>query len=705
MNRNQNNIRESNKNHRDTSAVGSAVGGGTRYDAPCRYWRFGTCKMAEHCRFSHTETPDEQSDNNYGGHLRLSHSVDSDLSLTSSNSSLICEDYSQLNEDLQRMRLSRRPFVHVIVLYAGGIGVLTIPPSGNVDGKVSSFAREVCARFAESSIDHLFHCKLDSIHFIRTENLSEIIGHSKSDHLVVIGDRNMKNRTIQVRRRAKLVEMTVEEAICFIWSEVEFQREEDLETQLGTNELYNLIDKYCGVRHYKERVDRLRCDMEELDRLSTTEPWTTDASGHSVMSERAQFKLTQVQRSLIRMHQQLHEATDRLEAEEENEISRRGTEICDSGHNPTSHPIIGICQDIHYKLYEFSAKLLYALENGLVRRRMKDYLNTMVLWNSYQQEYTNGEVEEDFWRCEACTLVNTTVTNICDVCQCPRDTSVVDPGEGGWLEAGRSRRKMKRQQHRQDRTVSIPKALILRASADSAPDRSQHHAISPPQHRERSLSSSSINNRWAHPPAIVPETTRRMRLENPRRAVEIVPKPVGRALSLETINRSGQENSQNSGRSLPVSPSKTLGVSFFSDLWSDSSRSVSYSSLPSTAFEFVPHHLELFSHHDVPQSDSTMATPEVPREAQANLIFEEPEEELEIYEAQRPCLCCGEESFMECTFCVRANLPPAFFLFCRTPSQDVETALSTTPIATSHPKKFREYSATHSTTLPLQRAR
>jgi len=146
--------RDINKGQRESPACVAAVGGGTRYDAPCRYWRFGTCKMADHCRFSHAETPDDPIDT-YNGSLRLSRSMDSDLSMTSSGSS-ISEDFSQLTEDLQRMRLSRRPFVHVIVLYAGGIGVLTVPPSGHVDGKVTAFARDVCARFADSSIDFFF---------------------------------------------------------------------------------------------------------------------------------------------------------------------------------------------------------------------------------------------------------------------------------------------------------------------------------------------------------------------------------------------------------------------------------------------------------------------------------------------------------------------------------------------------------------------
>ena len=48
---------------------------------------------------------------------------------------------------------------------------------------------------------------------IKPEHLSTVIGESKADYVVVIGDRNMRNETVQARRAGKLVEMPVEERI------------------------------------------------------------------------------------------------------------------------------------------------------------------------------------------------------------------------------------------------------------------------------------------------------------------------------------------------------------------------------------------------------------------------------------------------------------------------------------------------------------
>jgi hypothetical protein len=44
---------------------------------------------------------------------------------------------------------------------------------------------------------------------IKTENLAEIITSSRADYLIVIGDKNMKNRSCQAKKRGKLVEMNV----------------------------------------------------------------------------------------------------------------------------------------------------------------------------------------------------------------------------------------------------------------------------------------------------------------------------------------------------------------------------------------------------------------------------------------------------------------------------------------------------------------
>jgi len=44
---------------------------------------------------------------------------------------------------------------------------------------------------------------------IMTEHMAEIIINSHADFLVVIGDRNMKNKSVHSKRKGKLIEMKV----------------------------------------------------------------------------------------------------------------------------------------------------------------------------------------------------------------------------------------------------------------------------------------------------------------------------------------------------------------------------------------------------------------------------------------------------------------------------------------------------------------
>jgi hypothetical protein len=108
-----------------------------------------------------------------------------------------------------RFKFARRPFLHLIVLYGS-------------DPKVVRYSKEVQNSFLDSGIDvylqvkfgerklysSLFITKLQK-EFIRTENLAEIIGNSKGDFLVVLGDKNVKNKSVQARRKGKLVECKV----------------------------------------------------------------------------------------------------------------------------------------------------------------------------------------------------------------------------------------------------------------------------------------------------------------------------------------------------------------------------------------------------------------------------------------------------------------------------------------------------------------
>lgn len=77
------------------------------------------------------------------------------------------------------------------------------------------------------------------------------------------------------------------------------------------------------------------------------------------MCERAIYKLTQIQRSLIRMHQQLTDATEKMEAEMDGEFQRKGMEISDPNHNPTAHPVVGESNFDEISLIQDSCKSRY----------------------------------------------------------------------------------------------------------------------------------------------------------------------------------------------------------------------------------------------------------------------------------------------------------------------------------------------------------
>jgi hypothetical protein len=44
---------------------------------------------------------------------------------------------------------------------------------------------------------------------IRAEHLAELVCNSNADFLIVVGDRNVKNKTCHAKRKGKLVEMQV----------------------------------------------------------------------------------------------------------------------------------------------------------------------------------------------------------------------------------------------------------------------------------------------------------------------------------------------------------------------------------------------------------------------------------------------------------------------------------------------------------------
>lgn len=99
-------------------------------------------------------------------------------------------------DSVSQFLLSKRPLLHIIVLFAG-------------DPRVRKYAEEVQELFLDNGIHVFTQTETVQHQYIKPENLLEIITASMASYLIVIGDRNMKNKTCQSKKHGKLVETTV----------------------------------------------------------------------------------------------------------------------------------------------------------------------------------------------------------------------------------------------------------------------------------------------------------------------------------------------------------------------------------------------------------------------------------------------------------------------------------------------------------------
>ena len=123
------------------------------------------------------------------------------------------EMYSHKSE---RRRMTRRPFLHMVVLFGS-------------DPRVINYAKSIMQQFLEAGIDTWLQSTIYTTNSsrrlidIKPEHLVSVITSSHADHLAVIGDRNMKNNTCQGRHDGKLVELTIEDQIRKVlvdWSKI-----------------------------------------------------------------------------------------------------------------------------------------------------------------------------------------------------------------------------------------------------------------------------------------------------------------------------------------------------------------------------------------------------------------------------------------------------------------------------------------------------
>jgi hypothetical protein len=151
---------------------------------------------------------------------------------------------------ISQLLLSRRPLLHLVVLFAA-------------DLRVRKYAEETESEFVENGIHCYMQTETENREFIKPDNLLDIITQSTSDYLVVIGDRNMKNKTCHAKKSGKLVEISVDERIESILSDWEHQSNKvdilKLKTEQITKlQILEIVQLLTGIKHISERFQRLK---------------------------------------------------------------------------------------------------------------------------------------------------------------------------------------------------------------------------------------------------------------------------------------------------------------------------------------------------------------------------------------------------------------------------------------------------------------
>ncbi|EFA75252.1 hypothetical protein PPL_11327 [Heterostelium album PN500] len=369
----------------------------------------------------------------------------------------------------------RRPFLQLVVLYAS-------------DARVLRFAKEVQNQFLEGGIDVFLKTEENS-QSIKTENLAEIITNSKADCLVVLGDRNLKNKSCQAKRRGKLVEMEIEEVITSIWSEWNQllpKEEEDLTYE----QVFNLLEKHCKLRHVKDRLTKLRNNISEFKdiKLPQRNARNSDTANHSFLDEKIASKLTTAQKSVIRFHQQVVEAIQYIE---EMPFVTQSDKLSSSRGSSVGPDVLAQNEQKPVISESNREKLLFQLNKILPKiEGMADTLSEYgaPLSDAYFDEYNSnvtakanesnnsanggsggaGGDPDEFvdlkpgqWRCNLCTFINDNVPN-CSMCETPY-TAPNGNNDNEWSVPGKKSKKLSIQTSYQKDSSSedLPASQVL----------------------------------------------------------------------------------------------------------------------------------------------------------------------------------------------------------------------------------------------------
>ena len=163
----------------------------------------------------------QRNNNKYVNNGNAKHNTNGNFSFQNSNNGQHQANNSTDNKGFNNLPsefspgegLPRRPFLHIVVLFAS-------------DPRVMAYAENVAKKFLDAGIDVWLMTELSKqdkdasyilgnrpARWIKPEHLVSIITSSKSDSLIVLGDRNMKNETCQERKSGKLVEVSLNDSI------------------------------------------------------------------------------------------------------------------------------------------------------------------------------------------------------------------------------------------------------------------------------------------------------------------------------------------------------------------------------------------------------------------------------------------------------------------------------------------------------------
>jgi len=297
---------------------------------------------------------------------------------------------------VQVSKFGRRPFLQLVVLYAS-------------DDRVSKYSDEILEILLSAGIDVVVQnsvqgavaqtptAKVPKAKDIKAEHLAELICTSHADFLIVVGDKNMKNKSCQAKRKGKLLEMMVKDVISLIWKSWPQNPHKTLARIKGltTEQTTSLLFQYCGPKHISDRFEFLCALKKEILSTYKVGSWCDPLDD----------KLTNLQKCAITLHKQLKKAMkvlSELTVQVENpEMSRGSLKTFEYKPSACRTPKSTIAYPLQIHLYSFIVDMMKGIEATF------DIRFPVSMWTEYFSEHITGwhvnleeldRIQEEMWR-------------------------------------------------------------------------------------------------------------------------------------------------------------------------------------------------------------------------------------------------------------------------------------------------------------------